>query len=121
MSNSKTMESIYLDFETCCIEAELFSTPIARKFAENLPLTIHLQRWGDEVYGPINMNLGEDSPVPVIPPGGIAYSAQGSYLCIFFGQTPAWKVDYIGQIKDDQWKVLVDTSPLPLVKIYSQK
>jgi hypothetical protein len=44
--------------------------------------------------------------VPDIPAGGIAYTNNGNYVCIFFGQTPAWPVEYIGQIKDDTWKVL---------------
>ncbi|MFC1862725.1 cyclophilin-like family protein [Thermodesulfobacteriota bacterium] len=41
------------------------------------------------------INLGEDNPVPDIPPGGIAYTNNGNFLCIFFGQTPAWSVEYI--------------------------
>lgn len=31
--------------------------------------------------------------------GGLAYSAQGNYLCVFFGQAPAWPVDYFAQIE----------------------
>ena len=46
---------------------------------------------------------------PQIPPGGLAYSLQGSYLCVFFGQTPAWPVDYFGQI-DEGWDVLRNAS-----------
>ena len=103
---------IVLDFGSFVLEAELFDTKIAGKFAEHLPYQVSLTHWGNELYGSIEnvlggKNLGEENPVPVIPPGGIAYTNQGNYVCIFFGQRPAWAVDYIGQIIDDQWETLV--------------
>jgi hypothetical protein len=102
---------IILDFGSFKLNAELFDTTIARSFFHNLPYTIQLQQWGDELFGSIGRDFGEEEPVPQIPPGGIAYTNSGSYLCIFFGQTPAWPVEYIGQIKDDEWKRLVATTP----------
>ncbi len=65
-------------------------------------------KWGEELYGSIGVDLGEANPVEAIPPGGIAYTNQGNYVCIFFGQTPAWAVEHIGQVADDQWKSLVE-------------
>jgi hypothetical protein len=52
-----------------------------------------------------------------ILPGGIAYSSTGNYLCIFFGQDPAWPVEYIGKIEDDQWKILNEKADIAAVTI----
>ena len=95
-----------LDFGDFILEAELFDTLIAGKFAAHLPYTIHLEQWGQELYGPIGRNFGEENPVDDIPPGGIAYTHKGKYLCIFFGQKPAWPVEHIGRILDGQWERL---------------
>jgi hypothetical protein len=108
---------IVLDFGSFFLEAELFNTPIAQKFVKLLPCEVRLMQWGDELYGSIGKDLGEEKPVPDIPPGGIAYTRQGNYVCIFFGQTPAWKVEHIGQIIGDQWMVLVKNPSQASVKI----
>ena len=52
-----------------------------------------------------------------IPPGGIAYTNNGNYVCIFFGQRPAWAVEHIGQIADDQWPRLREISDCRSVTI----
>jgi hypothetical protein len=101
---------ILLDFGSICLEAELFDSSVADGFLKNLPCTVSLIKWGDELYGSIGIDLGEEKPVPDIPPGGIAYTNNGNYVCIFFGQTPAWPVEYIGQIKGDSWKTLIENS-----------
>jgi len=98
---------IELDFGDFILEAELFDTLIARKFAAHLPYTVQLEQWGRELYGSIGRNLGEEQPVEDIPPGGIAYTSNGKYFCIFFGQKPAWAVEHIGRIIDEQWEKLV--------------
>ena len=102
-----THNQIELDFGAFILNAELFETPIAQKFKQHLPYQVRLMQWGNELYGSIGKDLGEENPVPDIPPGGIAYSRQGNYVCIFFGQTPAWDVEHVGQIDGDQWKKLV--------------
>lgn len=103
-------DTIILEFASFTLEATLFENRVAKSFAENLPCKITLQQWGDEVYGPIEVDLGQENPVPVIPPGGIAYTNSGNYLCIFFGQTPAWPVEYIGQIDNESWKLLLENN-----------
>jgi hypothetical protein len=107
---------IQLDFGTFILEADLFDTVIANQFAAHLPYEVKLTGWGNELYGPIGIDLGSADPVAEIPPGGIAYTNQGSYVCIFFGQRPAWAVEYIGQISDNQWQQLVK-NPAQHVKI----
>jgi hypothetical protein len=92
------MKNIVLDFEGLVLEAELFDNSIAEKLYNSLPLEISLTHWGDEMYGSIGKDLGEDKPQASIPPGGIAYTSQGTYLCVFYGQNPAWPVEFIGQL-----------------------
>ncbi len=99
---------IQLDFNTFVLDAELFDTDMAKKFAQYLPYDVSLTGWGNELYGTIGKDLGEENPVEDISAGGIAYTNQGNYVCIFFGQKPAWAVEYIGRIPDNQWQALVE-------------
>jgi len=101
-------KKINLDFGKYQLQAELFETEIAEKFFRCLPCSIDLIQWGGELYGPIRSNLGEKNPVPEIPPGGIAYTSKGNYVCFFFGQTPAWPVEYVGYVLDSGWKKIAD-------------
>lgn len=101
---------IILDFGSISLIAELFDSSVAAGFFKNLPYTVSLEKWGGELYGSIGINLGEENPVPEIPPGGIAYTNNGNYFCIFFGQPPAWPVEYIGQVKDESWEKLIENS-----------
>ncbi len=108
---------IELDFGVFSCKAELFDSDIARRFAQHLPYNVNLMQWGDELYGSIHKDLGKENPVAKIPPGGLAYSEQGEYLCVFFGQTPAWPVDHIGSILDDTWTRLKEASGIDSVDI----
>lgn len=101
---------IMLDFMEFSLCAKLFDTLIADRFYKILPVGIDLVAWGKEFYGDTGADLGAENPVDRIPPGGIAYTNQGNYLCIFFGQNPAWPVEHIGQIERDSWKRLVNSS-----------
>ncbi|MDY6824033.1 MAG: cyclophilin-like fold protein [Thermodesulfobacteriota bacterium] len=93
---------IIIDFGEFELTATLFDTPIAGRFADTLPKTVSFTRWGGEMYGSIGADLGEETLVGDIPSGGIAYTNRGNYVCIFFGQRPAWPVDHIGQIDADR-------------------
>ena len=78
----------------------VFNTPTGLAFLESAPHTLlSLSKYGDEVYGSLRTSLPTTSPQPKIPFGGLAYSEQGQYLCIFYGQTPAWPVEYFAQIE----------------------
>ena len=111
---------IVLDFGSFVLDAELFDTQISEKIVQHLPYQVSLTHWGNELYGSIGKDLGEEDPVPTIPPGGIAYTNQGNYVCIFFGQRPAWAVEYVGQIIDDQWEKLVQSPAQAAVEIRSK-
>ena len=74
-----------------------------------MPHATNLMAYGAEVYGPWRVALPVSQQIPRIPPGGLAYSQQGQYLCVFFGQDPAWPVDYIGHV-DQGWEALRERS-----------
>jgi hypothetical protein len=103
-------KQVLLDFGSMTLVAELFDSPVATEFFNHLPCTIRLEKWGCELYGSIDIHLGEENPLPDIPPGGLAYTGKGNYFCIFFGQTPAWPVEHIGQIEGGNWKKLIDSA-----------
>ena len=101
---------IILDFGSTSLIAELFDSKVAVGFFENLPYKVSLETWGGKLCGPIGINIGEENLDPDIPPGGIGYTSDGNCFCIFFGHKPAWPAEYIGQIKGDSWKKLIENS-----------
>ncbi len=105
--------AISLDFDDGALRltAELFETRTADGILAVLPREMELTAWGDEVYGRLGANLPDESPQGNIEPGGLAYTNQGDYLCVFFGQQPAWPVEYVGRISGDEWRKLRGTSP----------
>jgi hypothetical protein len=68
--------------------ATLADTETARDFWDALPITGRGNRWGDEIYFGIPVELAEEAPRPLVDRGDIAYWAPGGALCIFFGPTP---------------------------------
>ena len=112
---SEPLAKIVMKFDRFSLDATLFDTKVGRSILGALPLTVSLTSWGSEVYGAIPGDHGEERPVPTIPAGGIAYSRHGSFFCIFFGQHPAWPVDYIGRIDNDAWMQLQGAHPTQVV------
>jgi len=92
-------------------EAELNDSPTARKIAEALPLEGSANRWGDEIYFAIPVELDEAPDARTeMAVGELAYWPPGTAFCIFWGPTPASKgrepraysnVNPIGQVKTD--------------------
>ncbi|MBI2659367.1 hypothetical protein HYX05_04700 [Candidatus Woesearchaeota archaeon] len=91
--------------------AELKNTPTARAIYEVLPIEGSANRWGDEIYLviPVNLDLENDAK-EIVSEGDIAYWPEGSCFCIFWGKTPASKgneiraaskVNVFGRIKED--------------------
>jgi len=54
-----------------------------------LPLKGNANRWGDEIYFPVAVKLGEENSREEVEVGSVAYWPPGNALCIFFGATPA--------------------------------
>lgn len=111
------MNTISLDFGQIILAADIFDTKIGRGFMDHLPYEVALTFWGREAYGEIPFDLGDEKPVPSIPPGGLAYTRKGNYFCIFFGQEPAWAVEYIGQIMGETWRDLIGKRDLRRVSV----
>lgn len=56
-----------------------------------LPIKGNTNRWGDEIYFSIPVNLMEEKTRDNVEVGSIAYWPPGKALCIFFGATPVSK------------------------------
>ena len=72
--------------------AELKSTPTARAIYEVLPIEGSANRWGDEIYFviPVNVEVEPDAK-EIVDAGDVAYWPEGNCFCIFWGKTPASK------------------------------
>ena len=91
--------------------AELKNTPTAQAIYGALPIEGSANRWGDEIYFviPVNLDLEHDAK-EIVSEGDVAYWPEGSCFCIFWGKTPASKgneiraaskVNVFGKIKGD--------------------
>ena len=81
------LQKIKIHLDKLQLDAEIFDTEIGRKFVANLPYTIfNVQKWGEEIYGSIKINLGKEKLQSEIPNGGLAYTNKGYHFCIFYGQ-----------------------------------
>ncbi len=82
------------------IEIELddsTSPNTVKKFIENLPFTVVLNLWGDEIYteeSPIQEK--EENAKPLVELNDVAYWPTGKAICLFYGPTPIGKK---GEIK----------------------
>jgi hypothetical protein len=69
--------------------ATLLSNATAQAIWDALPIEGRANRWGDEIYFAIPVQLDEDNAQEVVQVGDLAYWPPGSALCIFWGPTPA--------------------------------
>jgi hypothetical protein len=53
-----------------------------------LPMKGSANRWGDEIYFSIPVNLNEERARTQVEVSNVAYWPPGKALCIFFGPTP---------------------------------
>ena len=90
---------------------ELKNTQTAKAIYGALPIEGAANRWGDEIYFviPVNLEAEPDAKV-VVEAGDVAYWPEGACFCIFFGRTPASKgneiraaskVNVFGKIKEN--------------------
>ena len=78
------------------LPASLNDSPTARAIARKLPIIGIGQRWGDEIYFdiPVQMDLEPDAR-EVMQAGELGYWPTGNAFCIFWGPTPASQGDEI--------------------------
>ena len=77
------------------LEAELNDSETATLVWDALPIESGYNTWGDEIYFEIPVSTGPENGVETVELGDLAYWPPGKAFCIFFGQTPASKVDEI--------------------------
>jgi hypothetical protein len=69
--------------------ATLLPNATARAIWDALPMQGAANRWGDEIYMAIPVDLAEDNAQQEVHVGDLAYWPPGNALCIFWGPTPA--------------------------------
>jgi len=58
-----------------------------------LPIAAKANRWGEEIYFGIPVEIREENSQQDVEIGDLAYWPPGSAFCIFFGRTPVSKGD----------------------------
>lgn len=92
------------------------SPKTVKSFLDNLPFTVSINLWGDEIYtdeSPVNMN--EENAKSLVDLFDIAYWPSGKAICLFYGPTPIGNnyeikpyspVNVIGKISNADKKIL---------------
>jgi hypothetical protein len=81
--------------------AELNDTQTAKTIIQALPIEAKGNRWGGEIYSPIEVQINlEEGSRDVLEAGELGYWPNGNAFCIFFGKTPASKGDEIRAASD---------------------
>jgi hypothetical protein len=93
------------------LEAELNDSPTGKAIYEALPLSASGNRWGEEIYFEIPVDVAESPDARAdVEVGELGYWPPGKAFCIFFGPTPASSgdepqaaspVNPIGRVLDD--------------------
>jgi hypothetical protein len=83
------MQRIKLTAGQVSAVALLNDSKTAQAIWEALPFRSVGNRWGDEIYFSIPVELDEESARAVVELGDLGYWAPGTAFCIFFGPTPA--------------------------------
>ena len=72
--------------------AELKNTPTAKAVYDALPIEGAANKWGNEIYFVIPVNIDEEHDAKeIVSEGDVAYWVEGACFCIFWGKTPASK------------------------------
>ena len=92
------------------------SPKTVRSFLDNLPFTVDLNVWGDEIYTSSSpINIPEENAKSPVSLNDVAYWPTGKAICLFYGPTPISKkdeitpaspVNVIGKIIDSDKSVL---------------
>ena len=76
------------------VSAQLNDSPTARLLWDALPIDGKANRWGDEIYFSIPVDVDEESDArAAVEVGEIAFWPPGNAFCIFWGPTPASQGD----------------------------
>ncbi len=91
------IEIVIPKVENIEIELDDSNSPnTVKKFIENLPFTVRMNLWGEEIYtdeSPIKEK--EENAKPLVELNDVAYWPSGKAICLFYGPTPIGKKDEI--------------------------
>ncbi len=91
------IEIVIPKVENIEIELDDSNSPnTVKKFVENLPFTVRMNLWGEEIYtdeSPIKEK--EENAKPLVELNDVAYWPSGKAICLFYGPTPIGKKDEI--------------------------
>jgi hypothetical protein len=81
---------IKIETDEITMEAELSKNETGQKIFDSLPIEGKVNRWGEEIYFSIPVDLTEASDArQEMEVGELGYWPPGTAFCIFFGPTPA--------------------------------
>lgn len=69
------------------------SPETVRRILAALPIRAKANRWGDEIYFAVPVEMGEEDAVAQVSVGDLGYWPEGSCFCIFYGRTPMSRSD----------------------------
>lgn len=67
----------------------------AKAIWNSLPIEANANKWGDEIYFSIPVEVGIENPRDIVEVGELGYWPPGNAFCIFYGPTPASRGDEI--------------------------
>ncbi len=83
------VKHIQITAGSIALKATLYENETADAIWERLPIEGHTNRWGEEIYFPIPVELREaEDARQEMDIGELGYWPTGSAFCIFFGPTP---------------------------------
>ena len=82
--------------------ATLNDSKTAEALLKALPVKSTAQRWGDEVYFSVPLEMPAENAQAKVPSGTVASWPEGPSVCIFFGQTPYRPVNVLGKVDGDE-------------------
>ena len=84
-----TFKTVRIELADKTISAELNQSETAERIYDALPLTGHVNVWGDEIYFEIPVSLAEAHDARAdVSVGDLGYWPTGKAFCIFYGPTP---------------------------------
>ncbi len=83
------MATILIEVNGIRLEAELAHSPTAQEIWAALPLRGRVNRWGDEIYFEIPIQVEQEPDAQAeVSVGDLGYWPVGAAFCVFFGPTP---------------------------------
>jgi hypothetical protein len=105
------MKKIKISTGAITLEAEINDSKTAQEIWNALPIDGTVNRWGEEIYFDIPVEVDQDSDARAdVEIGELGYWPVGQAFCIFFGRTPvssddkpraASPVNVFGKVTDD--------------------